>query len=166
MSHLFRAMLAASMTLAVAPRALASVQIVMTVEGPRGPFTTKDIGVPNAMKVVSVQVDFGVAAAAALVAPKPVVITRAIDDLSWQFLDAVASSDPLRVVITVAQAARESTVPIRRVVTLTNARILSIHASMNATAGSPSDLGFETISFTYERIVVEDDGARVFASGS
>jgi hypothetical protein len=53
----------------------------------------------------------------------------------------------------------------RRVVTLTNARVLSVHAGMAASDGDVGGLGVETIAFTYERIDVVDDGAKVFTSG-
>lgn len=174
MPHPIRAV-AAALALLLAPCARAGVQILMTVEGPRGPFVTADAEAPNALRVTSARVDFGPSTSAPLLAPRPVVVVRPLDAQSWQFLDAVAANDTLRVVITISRApAADGSEPPgpeasgvrRRVVTLTGARILSVHAGADATAEPRAALGVETISFTYRRIEVEDDGTRVFISGA
>jgi type VI protein secretion system component Hcp len=157
----------AAVALGLARPAGASVEIGMTVEGPRGPFASADFGGPGSVKVTNVQLDLGPASRGPLVAPRPVVVTRPIDVLSWQFLGATAASDALRVVITITRARSDSEVRHRRVVTLTNARVASIHAGMDAVPdGDRPGLGVETIAFTYERIDVEDDGLKVYSSGT
>lgn len=168
MSFQMRALAAAAVgaILALPQSGRAAVEIGMTVEGPRGPFATKDLLLANAMAVTAVRVDLVPSTGAALVSPRPVVVTRPVDDLSWQFLDALASNDPLRVVITVARTPAGAGFPQRRVITLTRARILSVQAALDAAPGARTGLGAEVITLTYERIDVEDDGARVYSSGA
>ncbi len=156
----------AVLALGLAAPARAAVQVTMRVEGARGPFATKDAGVPTEMKVTSVQLDLASPSDAPLAVPRPIVVNRPVDELSWQFLDAVGSNDVLRVVITVAQTSPDGGVPQRRVITLTSARILSIHAALDANPGARAGLGQESIALTYGRIEVEDDGAKVFAAGT
>lgn len=155
------------LALGCAAPARAAVEIAMTIEGPRGPFTSADSSHPSALAITSLQLDFGESSPAPLVAPRPVVVTRPVDVASWQFLGAAASADVLRVVITVTGARADSDVRHRRVVTLINARVINVHAGMDAATddGRPG-LGVETIAFTYERIHVEDDGLTVFSSGA
>lgn len=164
-STLGRAVLGVALLLAGAAPARAAVQVTMNVEGPRGPFATRDLGTPNAMKVTNVQLDLAPLPAAVTAAPRPVVVTRPIDELSWQFLDAVAANDVLRVVITISQSSPDSGLPLRRVVILSNAHILSIHDGMDATGAAKPSIGVETIALGYERLEVEDDGAKVFSTG-
>ncbi len=167
MSMPFRATLALAVLAATASPAAASVQVFMTVEGSRGPIGVGDpsTGAPPAIKVTNVQLDLVPSVSGPLAAPKPVVVTRPVDALSGPLLDAVASNDALRVVLTTVRSAPVSGMPQRRVVRLGGAHILAIHAALDATAASRNELGFETIVFTYERIEVEDDGVRVFTSG-
>lgn len=155
-----------ALALGAASRASAAVDIGMTVEGPRGPFAT-DASSPGSVKVTSVQLDLGPSKQGPLVGPSPVVVTRPIDVLSWQFLDAAAAGDSLRVVITVSRSQSDSEVRRRRVVTLTNARVLWIHSGMDVTSDDDTrpGLGVETIGFTYDRIDVEEDGLKVYSSG-
>jgi type VI protein secretion system component Hcp len=167
MSALVRVIVVLALAAGFAPRATAAVEIGMTVEGPRGPFASADSATPSTLKVSSVQLDLGAATSGPLVAPRPVVVTRPIDVLSWQFLGAASSGDLLRVVITVTRTQSDSEERHRRVVTLTNARVATVHAGMDAVRddGRPG-LGVETLVFTYERIEVEDDGLKVFTSGA
>jgi hypothetical protein len=160
------AIAAAALALAVASPARAGVDVLMRVEGPRGPFVTRDVGIATAIRVTSVQLDFLPVARAPTAAPRPVLITRPIDEISWQLLDALAADDPLQVVITIVQASPDAGPPHRRVVTLSNARVLSIHSAMDTTGAARPGLGFETIAFAYDRIEVVDDGVRVFSAGS
>jgi type VI protein secretion system component Hcp len=167
MSGSTRYVVAAVVAVGLAAPAAASVEIGMTVEGPRGPFASGDLGGPGSVKVTSVQLDFGPASPGPLVAPRPVVVTRPLDALSWQFLGATASSDALRVVITITQARSDSQARHRRVVTLTNARVTSVHAGVDAVPdGDRPGLGVETVVLSYERIDVEDDGLKVYSSGT
>jgi len=168
MSNVFRAALALAVLAASATPAAASVQVTMTVEGSRGPIGVADpsTGAPPAIKVTNVQLDLLPSVSGPLVAPKPVIVTRPVDALSGPLLDAVASSDALRVVITSVRSAFVPGMPLQRVVRLTGARIVSVHAALDSTAASRNELGFETLVLTYERIEIEDDGVRVFASGS
>ena len=160
-----RAAFALATILAAAP-ATASVQIVMTVEGSRGPLGGTDPGTAPALKVTAIQLDLVPSSSGVLAAPKPVLVTRPIDALSAPLADAVASNDPLQVVITTSRSEPVVGMPQRRVVKLYGARILFIHAAMDTTSAKRDALGGETIAFTYERIEVEDDGVRVFTSGS
>jgi hypothetical protein len=159
------AAIVAAVAAAPAP-ASASIEIVMTVEGSRGPIGSADPGAVPAMKVTAVQVDLGPSVPGPLVGPKPVVVTRPVDELSGPLADEVALDDRLRVVITTVRSAPVTGMPQRRVIRLFGARILTLHAAMDATSASRSELGFETLVFTYERIEVEDDGLRVFTSGA
>ena len=166
MTHGIRTALAlAAFALSASPAA-ASVQLFMTVEGSRGPIGAGDPGTALAIKVTSVQLDLVPSVSGPLVGPRPVVVTRPIDALSEPLIEAVASNDALLVVITTLRSAPVSGMPQRRVVRLVGAHILSLHAALDATTGSRSELGSETLSFSYERIEVEDDGVRVFTSGA
>jgi hypothetical protein len=165
MSNPLRAALALALCAAASP-ALASVQVFMTVEGSRGPIGSGDPGSLPTLKLTAVQLDLVPSASGPLATPKPVVVSRQVDGLSAPLLDALAGNEPLRVVITTVRSSPVAGMPQRRVVRLTSARILTIHATLDAATGSRNELGTETISFTYERIEVEDDGVRVFASGA
>lgn len=160
-------MLCSLLALGLATPAAAAVELRLTVEGPRGPFASADPSHPIAMRISNVQMDLGASSPVPLASPRPVTVTRTVDDLSWQFLGAAASGDPLRVVITVTRSASDSDLQHRRVVTLTNARVLNVHAASDAVPddGRPG-LGVETVAFTYERIDVEDDGVKVYSSGA
>jgi type VI protein secretion system component Hcp len=167
MSHAFRAALALAVLAASATPAAASVQIRMTVEGSRGPIGVGgDPGNAPSIKVTNVQLDLVPSVSGPLVGPKPVLVTRPVDGLSAPLIDAVASNDALQVVITTVRSAPVSGMPQRRVVRLVGARILFIHAALDATTNDRNELGLETIAFTYQRIEVEDDGVRVFTSGA
>lgn len=158
-------MLLGLLFLGIAPAARASVQVVMTIDGPRGTFATGDVNSPSAMKVTSVQMDLGPSPGGHLVAPKPVTVIRRTDHLSWQFLECLSTGSSLRVVIT-ATKEDDSAPRHRRVVTLSGARVISIHSSLDPTPDDgAAGLGFETIAFTYDRMDVEDDGLRVFTAG-
>jgi hypothetical protein len=149
-----------------APPAFASVQVFMTVEGSRGPIGSGDPGTAPTIKLTSVQLDLFPSVSVPLSSPKAVVVTRQVDALSAPLLDALAGNEPLRVVITTVRSSSVSGMPQRRVIRLTGARIVTLHAALDATTASRSELGSEAIAFSYERIEVEDDGVRVFASGA
>jgi hypothetical protein len=165
MSQIPRAALALAAVVLAAPAA-AAVQIVMSVEGSRGPIGGTEPGTAPALKVTALQLDLVPSSSGPLAAPKPVIVMRPIDAQSGPLADAVASNDRLQVVITTYRSEPVSGMPQRRVVRLYGARILFIHAAMDTTSSSRNELGGETIAFTYERIEVEDDGLRVFRSGS
>jgi hypothetical protein len=152
----------------VAPAAEASVQVVMTVEGPRGPFATGDYNAPGALKLTSAQLDFVAAVPGPLVSPRPVVVARRTDQLSWEFMECLSTGDRLRVVIVATQSDQNSGGRHRRIVTLSGARVLSIHTGSDTTTtdDQAAGLGTETIAFTYERLDVEDDGVRIFTTGA
>ena len=166
MSQAFRAALALTILVASATPVEASVQVFMTVEGSRGPIGVGDPGAAPSIKVTNVQLDLVPSVSGPLVGPKPVLVTRPVDGLSAPLIDAVASNDALQVVITTVRSAPVSGMPQRRVVRLVGARILFVHAALDATTNPRNELGFETIAFTYERIEIEDDGVRVFTSGA
>jgi hypothetical protein len=161
---LLPAALAMGLGLGLASPARASVEIQMTVEGSHGPFTTRGTGAGMAMKVTSTQLDLA-PTGGPVTAPKPVTVVRPTDDLSWQFLGALASSDVLRITITTTQTDSDSGVPHRRVVTLTGARITAIQGALTGTDKKRADMGSDTITLSYERLDVEDDGARVYSAG-
>jgi hypothetical protein len=166
MTRTRRLLLAASLALALGIPSLgrASVDIVMTVEGSHGPFTTRGAGAAMAMKVTSVLLDLA-PTGGSITAPKPVTVVRPADDLSWQFLGALASGDVLRVTLTTTQTDSESGVPHRRVVTLSGARITGIQGALAGTDKKRADMGTDTITLSSERLDVEDDGARVYSAG-
>ena len=141
------------------------VQIAMSVDGSKGPFAAQGYG-NGFVKVTNVVVDAGAGAGTdPKTAPKPVLVTKPIDRTSSEFHSALASGETLNVVITLVQPSTEEGVPMRRIVTLSNARIASIHGSMDVKGGPPQALGVETISLTYEKLDIVDDGVRVFSAG-
>jgi type VI secretion system Hcp family effector len=146
----------------------ARAEILMSVNGPNGPFSGLRGG--NSVKVLNVALDFSGATATAAgvdakTSLKPVLVTKPVDRTSWEFLDALATSATLDVVISIVPKSSEEGVPARRVVTLSNAKVAALHDAMDAKIDPSQGLGVETISFTYERIQIEDDGYRVFAAG-
>ncbi len=162
MSHRIRSVIPTLLLLGAAAPARAAVQLVLTVEGPRGPFAAGDAAATGAMKISTVQLDLVPAGPAAR---PPVVIIRRTDSISWQFMEALSSGDALRVVIATVQSDQNGVVRHRRVVTLSGARVVSMHASADS-SDDGSGLGLETIAFAYDGIEVEDDGAKVFSAGS
>jgi type VI secretion system Hcp family effector len=166
MSARLRLGLAAALTLAGAAPALARAEILMSVYGPNGPFSGARGG--NAVKVLTVTLDFagptttpsGPDARSAL---RPVVVTKPVDRASWELLDALASSATLDVVISITPKRTDES--FRRVVTLSNARVSAFHDAIDAKSDPAQGIGVQTVSFTYERIQIEDDGVRVFSAG-
>jgi type VI secretion system Hcp family effector len=146
----------------------ARAEILMSVNGPNGPFS--GLGGGNAVKVLSVALEFtgptwttaGLDTRSAL---KPVLVRKPVDRTSRELLDALASNATLDVVISIIQKPNEEGLPVRRIVTLSNARVSALHDAMDAKNDPSHGLGVETISFTYERIQIEDDGFRVFSAG-
>ncbi len=141
----------------------------MSIDGPRGPFASRGTGSVNALHILNVAVDFAPDAGAT--APRadgtsglrPVQVTRPVDASSGQFLDALASREQLHVVISMVQVSAEDGLPIRRVITLSGARVSAVHDVLDAK--NPDSLGVETITFTYDGIDIEDGGVKVFSSG-
>jgi hypothetical protein len=163
MSHRTCCTLAAALLLCAPAPARAAVQLVLTVEGPRGPFAAGDVAATGAMRIASLQLDLVPGGPA----PRPpVVVVRRTDSISWQFMEALSSGDALRVVIVTTQSDQGGVIRHRRVVTLSGARVVSMHAAADASDDAASGLGAETIAFADERLEVEDDGTRVFSSGS
>jgi type VI secretion system Hcp family effector len=148
----------------------ARAEILMSVNGPNGPFAGQGIRGGNSVEVLAVALDFaapattaaGPVAASAL---RPVVVRKPVDRSSREFLDALASHAALDVVISIVQKPNDQGLPIRRVVTLSNARVSALQGAMDANGDPAQGLGVETVSFTYERIQIDDDGLRVFSAG-
>lgn len=167
MPRLSRPLLSTILFLSLGTNARAAVQLSMTVDGPRGTFASGNPATSNAMKLASAQVDFAAGASAPMSTAKPVIVVRRTDPISWQFLESLAAGDVLRVVISISEVDRTTTIKHRRTVSLSGARVLWIHSGMDATSDDEvTGLGVETIAFTYERIDVEDDGVKVFTAGA
>lgn len=160
-----------SLMLMRAVAARADVQITMSVSGARRPFAAQGRRGGNGIKVLNVNVDFGqvdtsvVARADGSGGVRAVTVTKPVDRTSKDFLDALSSNENLTVVITIEQTSADDGLPIWRLLRLSGAKVSAIHDAMDATYSSPQGMGVETVTFTCQKVEVEDDGLQVFSSG-
>ena len=90
----------------------------------------------------------GAASEDAKTALRPIVVTRVVDGFSGEFLEALVSSGPLDVVITVVQAITGVGLLMRRGIRLTKARVVAIHYATGFKNVPAQGVGLEILTPT------------------